>query len=206
MTSQPGLVDLSFSKLFELLFNAAIHLDSEHGRAFDALDGKVVELWIAPSKTPLFCLFTQGHVATQTVLLGDADVTLKTGMRQLKALSQGEPFEHKFIRGDQVIGQVLVDAMQSLEIDWEEHLSHYTGDLVAFKIGHSIRSIIERKNHTKAYASDTIREYLQFEINTLPTRNQVDHFVKEVDIIEAEVDQIAERIETLLNTPFSPSL
>jgi len=197
MTTQPGLVNLGLSKSFEIAFNAALQLDNEHGRAFDVLDGKVVELWIAPAKTPLFCLINQGKVSTQGVLNGEADVTLKTGMRQLIALSQGEPFEHKYIKGDKQIGQDFVTAMQSLEIDWEEHLSHYTGDLIAFKVGQGIRSFMAGKQNTKQQIGDTIREYLHFEINTLPTRNQVEHFVKDVEQTHFDIESMAERISQL---------
>ncbi|GAB6069454.1 SCP2 sterol-binding domain-containing protein [Thiomicrorhabdus hydrogeniphila] len=197
MNKQPGLVNLGLTKSFEVAMNMAIYLDDNKGRAFEKLDGKVVELWIAPSKTPLFCLINQGKVSTQGVLNGEADVTLKTGMRQLIALSQGEPFEHKFIKGDRQIGQDFVNAMQNLEIDWEEHLSHYTGDLIAFKVGHGIRSFMERKQNTKQQVGDTIREYLHFEINTLPTRNQVEHFVKDVEQTHLDIETMAERINQL---------
>lgn len=198
MTKQPGLVNLSFSKSLELAINTAIHLDEEQGRVFEALDGKVIELWIAPTKTPIFCIINQCKVSTQGFLNGEADVTLKTGMRQLLALSLGQPFEHTFIRGDQHIGQEFVDALQKLEIDWEEHLSHYTGDLVAFKVGHGIRSFIDAKQSAKQQVGDTVREYLQFEINTLPTRNQVEHFVKDVNQTANEINQMAKRIDALI--------
>lgn len=200
MTKQPGLVDLSFSKSLELAINTAIHLDEEQGRVFEALDGKVIELWIAPLKTPIFCIINQCNVSTQGFLKGEADATLKTGMRQLIALSLGEPFEHKFIKGDQQIGQAFVDAMQKLDIDWEEHLSHYTGDLVAFKIGHGVRSFLGKKQQAKQYAGDTVREYLQFEINALPTSSQVNHLVQDIQHTQAEVEQMAKRIAKLRKT------
>ena len=197
MNKQPGLVEIAFSKSFEIAFAGAIHLDEMHGQAFAELEGKVIELWIAPVKFPLFCLVNQGQVATQTVLNGQADVTLKTGLRQFRVLAQEGGFETKYIRGDKALGQVFVEAMESLEIDWEEHLSHYTGDLVAFKIGHGIRSLLERNQNTKQHAGDTLREYLQFEINALPTRNQVEHFVKDVQDTQDSVEQMAERIKNL---------
>lgn len=199
MDKQPSILDISFSKSFETALNLAIHLDEMQGAAFDALDSKVVELWIAPSKTPLFCIINQRQIVTQTTLDGEADVTLKTGMRQLMALTQGQGFENKFIRGSESIGQAFIEAMENLEIDWEEHLSHYTGDLVAFKIGHGVRSVLESKQQTKSYMGETIKEYLQFEINALPARHQVEHFIEDVKQTQQQVDQLAERIASLAN-------
>lgn len=197
MEQQPTLFEIGFSKTFEIAFSAAIHLDEMQGEAFQALDGKVVELWIAPVKFPLFCLINNGKIATQTVLNGDADVTLKTGLRQLRVLAQEGYFENQFIRGDESIGQTFVQTMESLEIDWEEHLSHYTGDLLAFKIGHGVRSSIQKKQASQEYLAEIIREYLQFEINALPAPHQIKHFVEEIPIIKSQVEDIAQRIEKL---------
>jgi len=197
MDKQPSILDISFTKAFEMTLNTAIQLDDMQGQAFDALDGKVVELWVAPSKTPLFCLINERNIACQQNLNGEADVTLKTGMRQLTALAQGEGFETKFIRGDEKVGEAFIQAMESLEVDWEEHLSHYTGDLVAFKIGHGVRSMLERKQQSKQYIGETLKEYLQFEIDALPARHQVSHFIEDVEALKNRVDEASERIANL---------
>ena len=197
MNKQPTLFEIGFSKSFEIAFAAALHLDEMHGQAFQTLEGKVIELWIAPVKFPLFCLINQGKIATQTHLNGDADVTLKTGLRQLRVLAQTGQLETKYIRGDEALGKTFVAAMESLEIDWEEHLSHYTGDLVAFKIGHGIRSTIERQQQRREYVGNTLKEFLQFEMEALPAKHQVKHFSDNVAQLEQQVNKIAERIQAL---------
>lgn len=197
MDTQADSINIGFSKAFELALNTAIHLDEQQGAAFDALDGKVIELWIAPLKKPLFCLINQRRVATQGTLSGQADVTLKTGMRQLRTLAQGGEFEARFIRGDENTGNHFIGAMEQMEIDWEEHLSHYTGDLLAFKIGHGLRQARQQQQQVKSAMKDTLREYLQFEINALPTSHQVSHFMDEVEQTRREVDELAQRIAKL---------
>ncbi len=199
MDKVPNIFDIGFTKSFELAFNTVLKLDEMQGRAFEALDGKVIELWIAPSKTPLFCLINNRQIACQQYLDGDADATLKTGMRQLVNLTQGEPLEYRLIQGDESLAKDFAHAMQSVEIDWEEHLSHLTGDLVAFKVGHSIRSFLDYKKQTKQYMGTTLKEYLQFEINALPTKRQVEHFSTRVEETLNQVNQIEARINALQN-------
>ena len=198
MTEQPGLVDLSLSKSLELAINAAIHLDEEHGRVFETLEGKVIELIIPPFSQPLFCLINQKQIAMQRELNGEADATLKSDLSEWIALPFSHNLKAEVTAGDETIGNQFIQALNHLEIDWEEHLSHYTGDLVAFKVGHGIRSFIERKQNAKAYAGETLREYLQFEINALPTRNQVEHFIKDVEQVTSDIEKMAERIDVLL--------
>ena len=48
------------------------------------------------------------------------------------------------IEGDTHIALALEQLFQKLDIDWEEHLSRFVGDVVAYKIG--IRKNV-RKNH-----------------------------------------------------------
>jgi len=201
MNKQPGLLDITFSKSFEVALNTAIHLDEEQGKALEALDSRVIALTITPMNQTLFCLVNQKQIAIQRELAGEADASLKVDIAELIALpfkqNTQQSLKAEILSGDKEIAQQFIHAISQLEIDWEEHLSHYTGDLLAFKIGHGFRSLLERKQNTKQYAGDTLREYLQFEINTLPTRNQVEHFAKDVNTIQESVEQMAERIKKL---------
>lgn len=198
MNKQPGLVDLGLSKSLELAINTAIHLDEEQGRVFEVLDGKVIELVITPFTQPLFCLINQKQIAMQRELNGAADATLKSDISEWMALPLSHNLKAEITAGDETIGNEFIQALNHLEIDWEEHLSHYTGDLVAFKVGHGIRSFLEGKQNAKQQVGNTVREYLQFEINTLPTRNQVEHFVKDVNQTASEIETMAKRIDALI--------
>ena len=198
MDKQTSLFTVGFSKAFELAFSTALYLDETGGQAFKALEGKVVELWIAPVKFPLFCLINHGKITTQTTLNGQADVTLKTGMRQLRVLTQEGYFETKYIRGDKVLGERFVQAMERLEVDWEEQLSHYTGDLIAFKVGHGVRTLLKTKTSAKQKMDDTFKEYLQFELQATPTKSQVNHFSLQVTETATALEALETRIERLL--------
>ena len=43
MDKVPNIFDIGFTKSFELAFNTVLKLDEMQGRAFEALDGKVIE-------------------------------------------------------------------------------------------------------------------------------------------------------------------
>ncbi len=197
MDKAPNILNISFSKALESAINAAIRLDDIQGQGFDALDSKVIGLQISPFNESLYCLINRREVALQHMLAGHPDSTLKLDITALLGLPLGECLQAEVTDGDRETGQAFIDALNQLEVDWEEHLSHYTGDLVAFKIGHGVRAILERKQQTKAYAGETLKEYLQFEINTLPAKHQVEHFIKNVQQLEQQVDDIAGRIANL---------
>ncbi|GKT11884.1 MAG: ubiquinone biosynthesis accessory factor UbiJ [Thiomicrorhabdus sp.] len=203
MSTQPGLVNISISKSIESVLNTAIRLDEQKGAIFNDLEDKVIAMRLAPLETPLYFMFTNYMVSVQNQLTGEADVEIEAAMLDFMTLPINKTLPHKILKGDTALGNVFINGLCQLDIDWEEHLSHYTGDLVAFKIGHGLRSIFDRKQAAKSTTSETIREYLQFEIEALPTQSQVKRFTNSVEKVTTDVDLIAARIESLLakNSP-----
>jgi ubiquinone biosynthesis protein UbiJ len=198
MSKQPGLVNISLSKTIESVLNTAIRLDEEKGQAFKGLEDKVIKITLTPVSSPLYFLFTNYMVSVQNQLTGEPDAAIECTLFDFMSLPLNRTLPTSLIEGDRALAMQFIDGLCGLDIDWEEHLSHYTGDLVAFKIGHGIRSFFEQKQTTKNNLGETVKEYLQFEINTLPTQHQVKHFEQEVQQTQDEVDQLAIRIEALL--------
>ena len=198
MQNQPGLVNISLSKTIESVLNTAIRLDEQQGQAFKALEDKVIKVTLTPVSSPLYFLFTNYMVSVQNQLTGEPDAAIECTLFDFMSLPINRTLPTSLIEGDKALASQFVDGLCGLDIDWEEHLSHYTGDLVAFKIGHGVRSFFEQKQTTKNNLGETVKEYLQFEINTLPTQNQVKDFVYKVQQTQDDVDQLALRIDDLL--------
>ncbi len=198
MQNQPGLVNISLSKTIESVLNTAIHLDEDKGQAFKGLEDKVIKVTLTPVSSPLYFLFTNYMVSVQNQLTGEPDAAIECTLFDFMSLPLNRTLPTSLIEGDRALAMQFIDGLCGLDIDWEEHLSHYTGDLVAFKIGHGVRSFFEQKQTTKNNLGETVKEYLQFEINTLPTQSQVKHFAQEVQQTQDDVDQLALRIEALL--------
>ena len=203
MSTQPSLVNISISKAMESVLNTAIRLDEQKGSVFNDLEDKVIALKLAPLETPLYFMFTNYMVSVQNQLVGEADATIDASLFDFMSLPINKKLPTTKIQGDTAAAETFINGLCQLDIDWEEHLSHYTGDLLAFKIGHGVRSFFDKKQAFKSTAGDTLKEYLQFEIETLPTKSQVNRFNQGVEKITNELDQLAARIETL-RTPNSP--
>ena len=203
MSTQPNLVNISISKTIESVLNTAIRLDEQKGAVFSDLEDKVIALSLSPLEAPLYFMFTNYMVSVQNQLTGDADAEIEASMFDFVTLPINKTLPFKTLKGDEHIASIFVNGLCTLDIDWEEHLSHYTGDLLAFKIGHGFRTLFDKKQSAKVTAGETIKEYLQFEIGTLPTKSQVARFKLGVEKITDEVDQIEARIEAL-RTPNSP--
>ncbi|MDG4811993.1 hypothetical protein P8629_03135 [Hydrogenovibrio sp. 3SP14C1] len=198
--NSPGLVNTSLSKLFETLLNQAIQLDDQQGQAFAACDEKVIQLTLTDFAQTFFLIYQiqpDGHgiFSVQNHLMGSPDCHLKFSCNDW---IQNQPAYN--ISGDETVAEAFIEAVKTLEIDWEEQLSKVTGDLIAFKVGSTVRQGQKTSREAKQKIGETLKEYLQFEIEVLPTHSQINRFAHNVQQTTQAVDQLAERIQRLQNT------
>ncbi len=197
-TNHTSLPLLSLSKTIEVALNTAMRLDDEQGKAFTPLEDKVISLTLTPIESPLYLIVTNTRISVQTTLQGEADAGIQTTLIDFASLPIQRQLPHAKLSGDTQLAQDFINALCTLDIDWEEQLSHYTGDLIAFKIGHGIRSFFNAQQGVKDTVSQTLKEFLQFEIEAVPTQSQVKRFCHEVDDTTTQTNALEARINTLL--------
>ncbi|MBD3755559.1 MAG: SCP2 sterol-binding domain-containing protein [Gammaproteobacteria bacterium] len=199
-TSQtPGLLSLSLSKTVEFALNQALRLDEAQGGAFKAFEDKTFALTLTDLNLTLYLFFTHYGISVQNALQGEADAQIETDLLSLLGLPESGRLLRVTLHGDVALAEALIDALAHIEIDWEEHLSHYTGDLIAFKIGHATRSALAAKQAAKKQAGETLKEYLLFELEVLPTASQLLRFGEAVKTTQTAVDSLETRVQALLN-------
>ncbi|VAW47616.1 Ubiquinone biosynthesis protein UbiJ [hydrothermal vent metagenome] len=191
---------LSLSKAIESALNIAIRLDDEQGEAFKPLENKVINLTLTPIKSPLYIIVTNAMMSVQTTLQGEADAAIQTTLIDFASLPIQRELSRAKLSGDTELAQHFIKALCTLDIDWEEQLSHCTGDLIAFKVGHGIRALLKTKKTVKENVSKTLKEYLQFEIEAVPTKSQVNHFCQNVDVLKNDLMALETRIHKLVAT------
>lgn len=176
----PGLVAMTFSKALEWMFNQALKMDEFEGASLQDLDETVVQLTFRDlHQTAFITYYADAHqFCVQSHLMGAPDAHVQTTV--------ADWVSHR-TQSDQALGQAFVEAMQSMKLDWEEALSHYVGDQIAFQVGHGARTLKKQGQAAKHKVNSTLREYLQFELNALPTRDQVTRFNQEVSALEDRV-------------------
>ncbi|WP_024851831.1 ubiquinone biosynthesis accessory factor UbiJ [Hydrogenovibrio kuenenii] len=191
----------TLSKIFEVILNKTLAMDEMQGIGFQMLDEKVIQLTFTDLKLTFFIIYQTnvqnneesarlGHFTVQTHLMGSADTHIKTTLLD---------WLNKTTVTESPLGTAFLAALYTIDIDWEEQLSHYTGDFIAFNIGQTARSTKANFKAAKQKAGVTLKEYLQFEINLLPTKLQVCHFNQEVDELSDDVDALSARIDALTN-------
>ncbi len=197
----------AIASVLETAINQVLQLDPDTVEQLQQLQGKViavelkavnVTLYLMPQEVPQEkALNVFGHFEGEpdTVLRGTPIAMAKMGL----AKNAGDVlFEGDVeISGDVELGQKFREILDGLDIDWEEHLSHLTGDIVAHKIGNLVRGIVGWGKQTTEILGQDAAEYLQEESRELPNRREVDGFLKNIDTLRSDVDRMEMRISRL---------
>ena len=187
----------------ESLVNRGLALDQDSLEALALLSGKVIALEFINTGLKFYLFPCAGGIQLQDNYDGDANVKIMATVPDMLSylLSSGD--ESKSPSGTlQVVGDVgLAQRFQSIirntDLDWEEFLSRYTGDIVAHKLGNLVRQTGTFARHTGDTLRQDISEYLLYEKEILPVREDIEDYVSSVDELRNDVERLRHRIERL---------
>jgi ubiquinone biosynthesis protein UbiJ len=132
------------------------------------------------------------HPATATVSATSFDFIKQ-------ALQRDQPISQSGLQlaGDVFFLQELQQIGLQLDIDWEQGLSTFVGDVAAQQIGQGVRSLWNFAKKTAAAFLQNSGEYLREEAQLLPTRWQVEDFIEEVQELRTDIERLNARLALL---------
>jgi len=191
------------SAALEVAINQVLQLDPDSVARLPALQGKVIAIELRGLDLAFYLipqadrLNLYGHFEGQpdTVLRGTPLALARMGVAKDAGdvLFAGDVE----ISGDVELGQQFRALLDQLDIDWEEHLSQFTGDLVAHKVGNLVRGAMDWGQKTLNTLGQDAAEYLQEESGDLPSRAEVEAFLAQVDTLRSDVDRLEARLQRL---------
>ena len=187
----------------EAAINQVLALDADTLERLRALNGKVIAIELQGFDVTLYLIPTDAGLSVFGHFEGEPDTTLRgtpVGMLRMGlAENAGDSFfaGDVEISGDVELGIRFREILDGLDIDWEEHLSRITGDVVAHKVGDLVRDAFDWGRKTLDTLGRDGAEYLQEESRDLPTRCEMEEFLAQVDTLRSDVDRLEARIERL---------
>jgi len=113
--------------------------------------------------------------------------------------------ERVSISGDANVAQQMQKILSEIDIDWEEELSKYTGDVLAFQIYQQARKVQNWLQGGFQSITQTTSEYLREEAHMTPTLPEYEHFQQQLTTLRQDVDRTEARIRQLLRTRYIKS-
>ena len=187
----------------ESAINRYLRLDPESGKRLAGLAGRCINIHLEGLNVDLYIHPDEHGLQLKDSIEGEADTTLQGTPLALARLGLGSNTEKSLFSGDVVIsgdvetGQTFKAILDELDIDWEEQVSHLTGDIVAHQLGNLARRGRHALRHGLNTLEQDIGEYLQEELRVLPTRIETENFSNDVTRIGMDVERLEARVKRL---------
>ncbi|MBN9230320.1 MAG: hypothetical protein BGO90_00950 [Legionella sp. 40-6] len=193
-------------KALQIALNKALSLDPDTPDKFAALSGKTLEIVIAPLNANFYMQFSTNELLLLDRFDGHPETIIHSnpiGLIRLSILPASKArslFNDKIrMSGDIELGQKVKQIFDELDIDWEGHLAHFTGDVVAHQIGSFVRRGLGFGRSFDRSMRESMSEYLQEELKILPSRNELESFYQEVDELTLAAERLQAHINQLLS-------
>ena len=186
----------------ESLINKALQFDPITLQGLQALDGKVISLYGRSPTFQLHLLPSEDGISLFSIYdEGEADASLHGStfnlVQLLRKKDQSLAEAAIDIQGDQALAEECLNLARELEIDWEELLSGFIGDIAAHEIGRQGRRFGRWTKKVHQSMLRNTREFLHYESRAVVNEEEVEQFGAEVAQLDEAVSHLEARIQTL---------
>ncbi|MCK5896977.1 MAG: SCP2 sterol-binding domain-containing protein [Cocleimonas sp.] len=200
-------MQLSISLLasIETALNVWLKLDNKTLPKFNMMQGKIICLQITGLDLTLYFLPAHSDIAVMGNYVGEPDTTIKgapiTLMRLGISSNSGKTLleSNASIEGDTQLGAEFSRILSEVDIDWENILSTFVGDVIAEHAGqvaYSSKEWVKDLNHT---FPSTTSDYLTDETQLVPAAEEVNHYLDQVDQLRMRVDRLDARVKVYMD-------
>jgi ubiquinone biosynthesis protein UbiJ len=168
-----------------------------HGRIIAIqISGTDQTIYLAPGPEIIQLFGT--HEGEPDCLLQGSPMTLAQLRTQIPETGSAIP-EDMQTSGDVELAKRFCQILRQVEIDWEAHLSKYTGSLIAGEISKAIDFAGYWGDHITATLKHEMQEMLQDDSSVLPSRHEIARFGAEVEGLSEQLKQLQKRVDALQN-------
>jgi len=189
----------------ETALNQYLSLDQDSGYFLTPLAGKVIAVTVQPFDETIYLCPTTDSIQCLDQFPGQADTRLSgsiwaLGLMGLSSTPMRSVFSGEVtIEGDMQTGRKFQELFAKLDIDLEEKLSQFTGDIIAHKVANFFRAGQSWSKESIETFRLNAKEFLEEETRDLPSAPEADIYYAQVDELRTDFDRLQSRVERLKN-------
>ena len=201
----------------ELGINQLLKLDPQSQLKLKKLAGKQLKVTIREFPWPLLFNFSEqvdvlAEQAVDNAQLNEngqqyqsADCQIELALETLPELQDSSKISQLIqqkkllLEGDIQVAQGFSSLIKELDIDWEEQLSHYTGDVLAHQAFSSMKSVFETAQKNMQQFSASLSDSLMQDQGITIPATQLEEFCKQVNELRSATQRLDARLKLLEN-------
>lgn len=187
----------------EKMINTALHYDPATRLGLARLQGKILAVQISAPAINLFVMPMDDELRLMGNWDGDVDTRISGSLIALAQLAQTQVHNLKdsgvTVMGDLALLADYQRLLKNLDIDWEDMLSQFTGDIIGHQTAQLVRAKFGWVKDRATSAQRLTKEFLTEELKTLPSKPELEDFYHQVDDLRLAVDRAAARVEAIIN-------
>lgn len=196
------------TQILESMGNRLLEFDPDTQRSLSQLQGKVFKLELSIVGREIFFIPITDGIQIKEEWPGKVDIImrgsplafLQFGLKQKGVDNQVFLEKRVTIEGDAELAQDLQKVLRELDIDFEELLSRYIGDIAAHEIGRSAKAFRGWAKEAANSMRADIQEYMVEESRILAPSWRIEKFNEQADALRADVDRLDQRIQRIRNS------
>lgn len=180
--------------------------DAHVRKRLNKFAGKALQLTASNPTFNLCLIFDEDNLRLNALNAGKhalpVDAVIRGSAQELLALlldqSSGSLVASGIeIGGDAQFVQDLFTTLKRLDLDWQDFLAPFIGDVPAHELGRLSEKSRDWARKTRTNIHRNVDDYLKEEIRLFPHRNELDNFSSRVDDLRLRLDRLQARAEVL---------
>lgn len=190
------MIPESILERFTQVINRFLKLDPQSPKLLSPLTDKSICLHIIDINQNFIITVKENRLILSSNQSFDADLTIKGKVAHLLEMAvkseRDHPIFHQEVSlyGEVRLAQSLQNIVYRLDIDWEEYLAQFTGDIVAHRLGRGFRNF---RNWVKTRRKNFLRhaaQYIQEEKRISPTQEEFEKFRRDLEKLRDDLARI----------------
>lgn len=197
------MLSVLISASLELAINQALKLDADRSILLKPLMGQSLAVEVTDWRLKLvFCPTQQGFTVLAQELPA-ASVALSGRLVDLMQLGLSASPQPLFasgqikLHGDLAVLQAYQTFFKQLQLDWEAVVAKCLGPVLGRGFAVTLHKVLGYKKQCYVSTCQDVQEYLQFESQVFPAREEVEDFYQDLYGLRADLERLEARINLI---------
>lgn len=189
--------------LVDRSINSLLKRDPGAAQRARPLLNKTIRLQLQEFSQPLYFFFGPQRIDVLGEYEGQVDVSLSFSLSQLHQLTDNQQItallksDELTIDGDIQLIQRFGELLLSLDIDWAEQISPYTGDVIAHQLSNTGQRLVNKAKELRKTGRERVSDYLIEELRLAPGRLEYTHFCDNLEQLQSQLQRLEQQVSQL---------